>query len=229
MRLYFKINNYFIKTSTILLFILLVSCRVAFANYILIPMDHSQKNHLKAYGIAYWVLQREGEVSWLLNYRGGSFMMKYNKSIEDEMVIRGVSYEIIADAQSTEILQEISSNDFQLNPEGRKTSLPLKKQKNYAPSPPPPPAPPPPPPRYDHSGQRLQKPSQSISCSVPNINHNFFGESRKIIFFRGFVYFLLMDPLRDFGAFWTKKNIFVKRVCSAQIKVVLQFSMATKF
>ena len=92
-----------------------------------------------------------------------------------------------------------------------------------------PPPPPPPPPRYDHSEQRLQKPSQSISCSVPNINHNFFGGFRKIIFFRGFVYFLLMDPLRDFGAFWTKKNIFVKRVCSAQIKVVLQFSMATKF
>jgi len=89
--------------------------------------------------------------------------------------------------------------------------------------------PPPPPPRYDHSEQRLQKPSQSISCSVPNVNHNVFGGFRKIIFFRGFVYFLLMDPLRDFGAFWTKKNIFVKRVCSAQIKVVLQFSMATKF
>ena len=43
------------------------------------------------------------------------------------------------------------------------------------------------------------------------------------------MYFLLMDPLRDFGAFWTKKNIFVKRVCSAQMKVLLQFSMATKF
>ncbi len=78
-------------------------------------MDPSQKNHLKAYGITYWVLKQDADVSWLLNYRGGSFMMKYDKSIEDECVIRGVSYDIIADAQSTEILQEISSNDVNMD------------------------------------------------------------------------------------------------------------------
>jgi len=76
-------------------------------------MDQAQKNHLKAYGIAYWVLKQNVEVSWLLNYRGGSFMVKYNKLIEDECSIRGVSVEAIADAQSTAILQEIA--DPQVN------------------------------------------------------------------------------------------------------------------
>ena len=44
------------------------------AAYLLIPMDNTQTNHLKAYGVAYWVLQREVEISWLLNYKGGSFI-----------------------------------------------------------------------------------------------------------------------------------------------------------
>lgn len=79
----------------------------------LIPMDQAQKNHLKAYGIAFWILKQDVELSWLLNYRGGSFMVKYNKLIENECAIRGVSYEIIADAQSTAILTEIS--DPQVN------------------------------------------------------------------------------------------------------------------
>jgi len=81
--------------------------------YLLLPMDQVQKNHLKAYGVAYWVLQKDIEVSWLLNYRGGSFMMKYNKIFENECIIRGVSFEVIADAQSTAILQEIA--DPQVN------------------------------------------------------------------------------------------------------------------
>ena len=83
------------------------------AAYLLIPMDNTQKNHLKAYGIAYWTIQRDVEVSWLLNYRGGSFMCKYNKLIENECTIRGVSFEVIADVQSTAILQEIA--DPQVN------------------------------------------------------------------------------------------------------------------
>ena len=83
------------------------------AAYILIPMDETQQNHLKAYGIAYWILEKEIEIDWLLNYRGGSFMCKYYDVIEQECKIRGVSYQIIADAQSTAILLEIS--DPQVN------------------------------------------------------------------------------------------------------------------
>jgi hypothetical protein len=75
---------------------------------ILIPMDDQQKDHLKSYGIAFWVLAKNEEVDWLLNYRGGSFMMKYNKAFEDECKIRGVSYEVIPDAKVTAILTEVS-------------------------------------------------------------------------------------------------------------------------
>ena len=46
------------------------------ASSILIYMDEDQKNHLKAYGIAYWSIKQQADVSWLLNYRGGSFLVK---------------------------------------------------------------------------------------------------------------------------------------------------------
>ncbi len=79
------------------------------ASYIFIPMDNSQNNHLKAYGIAYYAIERDVKVDWLLNYQGGSFMIKYHKRIESECNIRGVSFDIIADIQSTQILQSIAS------------------------------------------------------------------------------------------------------------------------
>ena len=79
------------------------------ANYIFIPMDSKQTDHLKAYGIAYWVLKKDTEVDWLLNYRGGSFMCKYHPQIQNELVVRGVTYEIISDADANHILGEIAS------------------------------------------------------------------------------------------------------------------------
>ncbi len=81
----------------------------AMASHILIPMDESQKNHLKSYGIAYWILENNIEMDWLLNYRGGSFMVKYYQKFENELIIRGVSYEVISDAQSNRIINEISA------------------------------------------------------------------------------------------------------------------------
>jgi hypothetical protein len=72
-------------------------------------MDEGQTNHLKAYGIAYWVLRSETEVDWLLNYRGGSFMCEYVPAIQNELMIRGVSFEVISDAQANQILTEIAS------------------------------------------------------------------------------------------------------------------------
>ncbi len=78
------------------------------AIHLLIPMDDSQRNHLKSYGIAYWVLQRNVEVKWLLNYRGGSFLIQHHPEIENECVVRGVSFESIADAQASAILNEIA-------------------------------------------------------------------------------------------------------------------------
>jgi hypothetical protein len=78
---------------------------------LLIPMDDSQKDHLKSYGIAYWVLQRDIEVKWLLNYRGGSFLMQSLPEIENECVIRGVFFETMTDAQASAILNGIAEPD----------------------------------------------------------------------------------------------------------------------
>jgi len=79
------------------------------AAYLYIPMDDTQKNHLKSYGIAYWILTQEVEVDWLLNYNGGSFLVKHHQLIENECIIRGVSYQVISDAQANSILAKISS------------------------------------------------------------------------------------------------------------------------
>ena len=80
------------------------------ASMILIPMDaESQKNHLKAYGITYWVLTKQQKVQWLLNYRGGSFLLPDGESIRRECQIRGVSFEIVSDSQAQAILDGISS------------------------------------------------------------------------------------------------------------------------
>lgn len=79
------------------------------ANTIFISMDESQANHLKAYGIAYWVIEQGVEVDWLLNHKGGSFMMDYMQAIENELIIRGVSYTIISDAEHNQILAEIAN------------------------------------------------------------------------------------------------------------------------
>lgn len=89
--------------------ILMVCSLTVKANQILIPMDEGQTNHLKAYGIAYWILRSETEVDWLLNYRGGSFMCEYLPAIQNELMIRGVSYQVISDAQANQILSEIAS------------------------------------------------------------------------------------------------------------------------
>ncbi len=85
-----------------------LSCHV-WASSIFIPMDKKQTNHLKAYGIAYWVLQSKGTMDWLLNYRGGSFMCDYSQKVENELIIRGVSYEVISDAQVNQIVSNIAS------------------------------------------------------------------------------------------------------------------------
>jgi hypothetical protein len=91
------------------LVLLMLVLNVAQANRLFIPMDASQTNHLKAYGIAYWILRAETEVDWLLNYRGGSFMCDYNAAIQNELLIRGVSYEVISEAQANQILTEMAS------------------------------------------------------------------------------------------------------------------------
>jgi len=100
------------KTKHLLLLILVFISLRASSIYLLVPMDDTQKNHLKAYGIAYWVLQKDVEVKWLLNYRGGSFLIQHSPSFENECLVRGVSCESITDAQAAAILEEIAQPDM---------------------------------------------------------------------------------------------------------------------
>lgn len=96
------------------LFLVFLSAQ-SFGSKLLIPMDKDQANHMKAYGIAYWVLQNNIEVEWLLNYRGGSFLIDNYPDIVAECTIRGVSMQIIADVQAQQIYREI--NDPEVNME----------------------------------------------------------------------------------------------------------------
>ena len=83
--------------SIIYCFFLIITF-TAKASFILLPMDElGQKNHLKAYGITYWCLSKDYKASWLLNYRGGSFLLPDASEIRKECQIRGVSFEVLSD------------------------------------------------------------------------------------------------------------------------------------
>lgn len=79
--------------------------------YMLVQMDETQRQHLKAYGITYWVIENGVEAYWLLNYKGGSFAFRHAPSIEKECKIRDVSYKVISDAEFNGILESISHPD----------------------------------------------------------------------------------------------------------------------
>ncbi len=101
-------KNSFFSGFFVLLFFL--SSSPVFASQILIPMDaETQRNHLKAYGITYWMLDKNVKVQWLLNYRGGSFLLPDSEELRRECKIRGVSFEVISDQKTESILEEISS------------------------------------------------------------------------------------------------------------------------
>ena len=97
----------FKKLSIVFLLLLSFSAK---ASFILLPMDETtQQNHLKAYGITYWCLDKKYKASWLLNYRGGSFLLPDAEEIRKECKIRGVSFEVLSDGETNTILDEISS------------------------------------------------------------------------------------------------------------------------
>lgn len=79
------------------------------ASQILVPMDENQTDHLKAYGVSYWILEHDLVIEWLLNYRGGSFLIPHVQAVEEELIIRGVRYEILADGQANAIRNLIAS------------------------------------------------------------------------------------------------------------------------
>jgi hypothetical protein len=86
----------------------------AVAERLLIHMDLDQRNHLKAYGLAYWALERGLVVEWLLNYRGGSFLLDGFPLIAQEAQIRGISAELISDGKAASILAEIDAGNMEV-------------------------------------------------------------------------------------------------------------------
>ena len=97
------------KQLFLVLFFSLMAIAQTQAAYLLLPMDEDQKDHLKAYGITYWVLANDVEAFWLLNYRGGSFAFRHNPVFEKECKTRGVSYQVIPDGQFAKIQMDISN------------------------------------------------------------------------------------------------------------------------
>ena len=94
--------------------LLIIFSNICFSQKILIPMDYLQSNHLKAYGIAFLHLEKSNNVDWLLNYRGGSFLLDDVDEIQSTCKIRGVSYELINSWDLSEILSTIESNNMEI-------------------------------------------------------------------------------------------------------------------
>ena len=103
------------KSVIAILFLLLLRTGISQGAFLLVPMDNNQTNHLKAYGIAYWALQKGNTLEWLLNYRGGSFLIPFYDEIQQECMLRGVRTEVIADAARLKILDEIARPDFNMD------------------------------------------------------------------------------------------------------------------
>ena len=95
-----------------IIYLLLIN--IIFFQKILIPMDNTQTNHLKAYGLAFWSLKKNHNVEWLLNYRGGSFLLDNNSMIEQQILLRGVKYEIMNSNMLLEIYADIESNNMDI-------------------------------------------------------------------------------------------------------------------
>ncbi|OPZ67857.1 MAG: hypothetical protein BWY83_02487 [bacterium ADurb.Bin478] len=85
---------------------------VAFGQKVLIPMDLRQTDHLKAYGVAYWVLKNGINVEWLLNYSGGAFMTDYSPALERELRVRGVSFVPVNGAEAAQIYSVIERENM---------------------------------------------------------------------------------------------------------------------
>ena len=122
----------------------------AISSYILVPMDLKQANHLKAYGITYWVIDQNVEAYWLLNYRGGSFAFLNLKTLEKECKTRGVSFEIISDNEFDRIKSEIG------NPEVNQELMKLEKAPKIAVYTP----------EFNNKGERIQPWDDAVTLAL---------------------------------------------------------------
>lgn len=103
------------RASRLFLLILVVAACASGQSKLLIPMDLKQSDHLKSYGVAFWVLQHNGEVDWLLNYRGGSFMADFSEVIARECRIRGVSFETLSGVEAAGIFASVQNDETNMD------------------------------------------------------------------------------------------------------------------
>jgi hypothetical protein len=101
------------KKALDIFIMLLILLSLGSAQSILIPMDLSQTDHLKSYGVAYWTLQKEVNVEWLLNYRGGSFLIERFSGLENECLIRGIHYETVSASEVNQIYANIEEQNME--------------------------------------------------------------------------------------------------------------------
>jgi hypothetical protein len=94
-------------------FIFLISFRSQ-ASTILVPMDETQTEHLRAYGVAYRTLEKGFIMEWLLNYKGGSFLFPHQASIEEDLILSRVAYKILPDIKVQQIKSEIAQPEVNM-------------------------------------------------------------------------------------------------------------------
>lgn len=94
--------------------LLMLGCQIVWSQKLLIPMDTAQRDHLKAYGIAFWTLNKNIDVEWLLNYRGGSFLLDANPTIQRECQVRGVTAEPVDAAGLGDIYSTIDGSNMDI-------------------------------------------------------------------------------------------------------------------
>ena len=92
-------------------FVIFYSISVFPQSKVLIYMDLHQTDHLKAYGITYNSLTKGLKADWLLNYRGGSFMIDYTDKLAAECRIEGVSFETLSAAEAASVYSDVQGED----------------------------------------------------------------------------------------------------------------------
>ena len=95
-------------------FYFLIIINLAQTQKVIIPMDNVQNDHLKAYGIAYFSISKGHNVEWLLNYRGGSFLVDKMNPLTYECKIRGVSFEDVSGNKLIDIYSTIEQNNMDI-------------------------------------------------------------------------------------------------------------------
>jgi len=102
--------------SATLMMVVVLSPASLEAQWLLVPMDGQQQNHLRAYGLTYWALQQDEKSEWLLNYRGGSFLLPDTPELRREAAVRGVSISTVAASAEARIRATIAGSNMEAVP-----------------------------------------------------------------------------------------------------------------